>query len=86
MRPAILWPAIQTIWGLLPCNGHGPFYNDAKNADKQAVLDAVSGSSGCHNCHSQGSCTHFCPNELDPMKAIAGLKRATTLSLLKGDG
>ncbi|MEC9225655.1 MAG: succinate dehydrogenase/fumarate reductase iron-sulfur subunit, partial [Pseudomonadota bacterium] len=29
------------------------------------------------NCHSMGSCTHYCPNDLDPMGAIAGLKRAT---------
>lgn len=77
-NPDYLGPAaLQRAWTL---------YNDAKNADKQAILDAVSQSDGCLNCHSQGSCSKYCPNELDPMKAIAGLKRATALSFLKGDG
>ena len=59
-------------------------YNDARDAGRQAILDAVSGQGGCHNCHSQGSCSHYCPNGLNPMAAIAGLKRATALGLLKG--
>ncbi|MGB0504614.1 MAG: hypothetical protein ACPGGK_00335 [Pikeienuella sp.] len=66
--------ALQRAWAL---------YNDTKDADKQAILDRVSGNGGCHNCHSQGSCTLYCPNELDPMNAIAGLKRAGSLSFLK---
>ncbi len=66
--------ALQRAWTL---------YNDAKDADQQTILDAVSGNGGCHNCHSQGSCTLFCPNELNPMKAIAGLKRATAASFFK---
>jgi len=61
--------ALQRAWTL---------YNDAKDANKDAILDAVSGSGGCHNCHSMGSCTAYCPNDLDPLSAIAGLKRATT--------
>lgn len=74
-NPDYLGPAaLQRAWTL---------YNDAKYADKQAILDTVSGSGGCHNCHSQGSCTLYCPNELDPMSAIAGLKRATARSFLK---
>ncbi|MEM6934700.1 MAG: 2Fe-2S iron-sulfur cluster-binding protein, partial [Pseudomonadota bacterium] len=52
-------------------------YNDTKDGARNAILDAVSGTGGCHNCHSMGNCAHFCPNELNPMKAIAGLKRAT---------
>jgi fumarate reductase iron-sulfur subunit len=59
-------------------------YKDAKNADKQAILNAVSAQSGCHNCHSQGSCAHYCPNDLNPMNAIAGLKRASAASFFKG--
>jgi fumarate reductase iron-sulfur subunit len=54
--------------------------NDAKNDGRRAVLDAVSGVGGCHNCHAQGSCTLYCPNDLNPMKAIAGLKKATAQS------
>jgi len=30
-----------------------------------------------------GSCTVFCPNELDPMSAIAGLKRETMKRFFK---
>lgn len=66
--------ALQRAWTL---------FNDAKDADRQVILDAVSGNGGCHNCHSMGSCTHYCPNELDPMRAIAGLKKATTIAAAK---
>ena len=34
--------------------------------------------------HSMGSCTAYCPNELDPMSAIAGLKRETAKSFFRG--
>lgn len=67
--------ALQRAWTV---------YNDAKDADKQTVLDAVSGTGGCHNCHSQGSCALHCPIDLNPMNAIAGLKRATAISFFKG--
>ena len=67
--------ALQRAWTL---------YNDAKDAGKLNILEAVSGKGGCHNCHSQGSCSHYCPNDLNPMAAIAGLKRATALSFFKG--
>lgn len=60
--------ALQRAWTLL---------NDTKDEGRATILDAVSGRGGCHNCHSMGSCTTYCPNELDPMTAIAGLKRET---------
>jgi fumarate reductase iron-sulfur subunit len=66
--------ALQRAWTLL---------NDAKDDGRTAILDAVSGSGGCHNCHSMGSCTLYCPNELDPMSAIAGLKRETSRNFFK---
>ena len=73
---AYLGPAaLQRAWTL---------YNDEKTADKQAVLDAVSGEGGCHNCHSIGNCTAYCPNGLDPLKAIAGLKRETARVFFRG--
>ncbi|MFE3836129.1 2Fe-2S iron-sulfur cluster-binding protein [Rhodobacteraceae bacterium PA1-206B] len=59
--------ALQRAWTL---------FNDARIDDRAAILDGVSGPGGCHNCHSQGGCSRFCPNELDPLSAIAGLKRA----------
>ncbi|NRB31512.1 MAG: succinate dehydrogenase/fumarate reductase iron-sulfur subunit [Rhizobiaceae bacterium] len=69
--------ALQRAWTL---------YNDAKDDGRAAILEAVSGKGGCHNCHSQGGCSHYCPNELNPMKAIAGLKRATTASFFGRKG
>lgn len=60
--------ALNRAWTLL---------NDARDAGRVAILDAVSDRGGCHNCHSMGSCTAYCPNDLDPMTAIAGLKRET---------
>jgi fumarate reductase iron-sulfur subunit len=73
--PDYLGPAaLQRAWTL---------FNDAKNENQQAILDAVSGTGGCHNCHSMGSCTHYCPNELNPLAAIAGLKRETASSFFK---
>ncbi|MGD9295394.1 MAG: 2Fe-2S iron-sulfur cluster-binding protein [Roseobacter sp.] len=66
--------ALQRAWTLL---------NDEKDAGRADILDAVSGRGGCHNCHSMGSCTAYCPNELDPMSAIAGLKRETAKSFFR---
>jgi len=67
--PDYLGPAaLQRAWTLL---------NDSRDAAGDAILDAVSGAGGCHNCHSMGSCTAYCPVGLDPMSAIAGLKRET---------
>lgn len=68
-NPDYLGPAaLNRAWTLV---------NDAKDAGRDQVLDAVSGAGGCHNCHSMGSCARYCPNELNPMNAIAGLKGAT---------
>ncbi|WP_375230530.1 succinate dehydrogenase/fumarate reductase iron-sulfur subunit [Roseobacter sp. S98] len=66
--------ALQRAWTL---------YNDAKHDARSEILDAVSGAGGCHNCHSMGSCTVYCPNELDPMSAIAGLKRETSRNFFR---
>ena len=75
---AYLGPAaLQRAWTL---------FNDQKDGAGQSILDAVSAEGGCHNCHSMGSCTQYCPNELDPMRAIAGLKRATAKSFFRGKG
>jgi len=60
--------ALQRAWTLL---------NDSKDEGREKILTAVSDKGGCHNCHSMGSCTLHCPVELDPMSAIAGLKRET---------
>ncbi len=66
--------ALQRAWTIV---------NDEKHADRLTVLDAVSKRGGCHNCHSMGNCTMHCPNDLDPMTAIAGLKRVTARNFFK---
>lgn len=73
-NPDYLGPAaLQRAWTV---------YNDAKDAGREKILASVSGNGGCHSCHSQGSCSLYCPNELRPMDAIAGLKRASIQSFL----
>jgi succinate dehydrogenase iron-sulfur subunit len=57
--------------------------NDARDSANDARLAAVSGSSGCHACHTHMSCTSFCPKSLAPTYAIAGLKRAMTPRALR---
>ncbi len=66
--------ALQRAWTLL---------NDTKDNGREKILDAVTGAGGCQNCHSMGSCTAYCPNELDPMSAIAGLKRESAKSFFR---
>ncbi len=61
-------------------------HNDAKDGARKKILRAVSRNGGCHNCHSMGNCAEFCPNELNPMNSIAGLKRATALSFFRRGG
>lgn len=74
--PDYLGPAaLQRAWTL---------YNDVKVADRAAVLATATGPGGCMSCHSQGSCSKFCPNELDPLSAVAGLKRAAARAFFKG--
>jgi len=76
--PDYLGPAaLQRAWTLL---------NDAKDDARSDILDAVTGKGGCHSCHSMGSCTALCPNELDPMSAIAGLKREMAKSFFRRGG
>ena len=68
--------ALQRAWTLV---------NDQKVKDRAAILDTISAKGGCHNCHSQGSCTLHCPNGLDPMRSIAGLKAESIKRSLKGN-
>lgn len=59
--------------------------NDVRDADRRARLAAVAGDAGCHACHSQQGCVQWCPQQLNPTAAIAGLKRATIRAALKGE-
>jgi fumarate reductase iron-sulfur subunit len=57
--------------------------NDVRDRGNAARMDAVSGGSGCHLCHTHMSCTNFCPKGLAPTYAIAGLKRAMVARALR---
>jgi fumarate reductase iron-sulfur subunit len=50
--------------------------NDVRDAGNAERLAAVSGSAGCHACHTHMNCTEFCPRAIAPTYSIAGLKRA----------
>ncbi len=74
-NPVYLGPAaLNRAWTLV---------NDVRDGGQKAHLRAVSGDGGCHACHSLQGCTHHCPNELDPARSIAGLKRAAAVAVLK---
>ena len=75
--PDYLGPAaLNRAWTLV---------NDARDGGGAARLAAVAGDAGCHACHSLESCREHCPKHINPTAAIAGLKRASALAVLKGE-
>ncbi|MEZ5740402.1 MAG: 2Fe-2S iron-sulfur cluster-binding protein [Burkholderiaceae bacterium] len=67
-KPDYLGPAaLNRAWTL---------HNDARHAERPALLDKVLAEGGCGSCHTQGQCVKHCPVELSPTGSIAGLKRA----------
>ncbi len=65
--PEYLGPAaLNRAWTLV---------NDVRD-QAPARLAAVTGPGGCLSCHTHMSCTTYCPKQLAPTYAIAGLKRA----------
>jgi fumarate reductase iron-sulfur subunit len=62
--------------GPAPLNRAWTLVNDVRDAGDDIRIDAVSGSAGCHACHSHMNCTEFCPRGISPTYSIAGLKRA----------
>jgi fumarate reductase iron-sulfur subunit len=76
-NPEYLGPAaLNRAWTLT---------RDERDGDRRERLVAVAGDAGCHACHTHTSCTERCPKHLSPTAAIAGLKRATALAMLKGE-
>jgi fumarate reductase iron-sulfur subunit len=76
-KPDYLGPAaMNRAWTLI---------NDTRDEARRERLAAVAGDAGCHACHTHMTCTERCPKHLPLTAAIAGLKRATTRALLKGD-
>ena len=77
-RPDYLGPAaLNRAWTLM---------NDERDIQRAERLYAVAGNSGCHACHTQGSCTEFCPKQIAPTASIAGLKRLIFRMAKKGVG
>jgi succinate dehydrogenase iron-sulfur subunit len=75
-NPDYLGPAaLNRAWSLV---------NDRRDAAPMEHLAAVSGTGGCHNCHSHQSCQELCPLSLNPTRSIAGLKRKSLLAQLGG--
>jgi fumarate reductase iron-sulfur subunit len=62
--------------GPAPLNRAWTLVNDVRDTGNDARIDAISGSAGCHACHSHMNCTEFCPRGIAPTYSIAGLKRA----------
>jgi fumarate reductase iron-sulfur subunit len=76
-RPDFLGPAaLNRAWTLA---------NDVRDVEGAERLRAVAGDAGCHACHTQGSCTERCPKQLEPTRAIAGLKRLVARAAKKGE-
>jgi len=75
-RPDFLGPAaLNRAWTLV---------NDERDVEQRERLRAVAGDAGCHACHTQGSCTEYCPKQIAPTSAIAGLKRVTARAAVRG--
>jgi fumarate reductase iron-sulfur subunit len=68
--------------GPAPLNRAWTLVNDVRDAGNAARIEAVSGSAGCHACHSHMNCTEFCPRGIAPTYSIAGLKRAMMMRAL----
>jgi len=76
-RPDFLGPAaLNRAWTLV---------NDARDVERRERLAAVAGDAGCHACHTQGSCTERCPKQLEPTRAISGLKRLVAKAARRGE-
>ncbi len=60
--------------------------NDVRDVQQMERFEAVAGDAGCHACHTQGSCTEYCPKQIEPTGSIAGLKRLVGRLSIKGIG
>lgn len=75
-NPDYLGPAqLNRAWTLV---------NDVRDADNAERLQAIARKGGCFSCHSHQSCQEYCPVGLNPTASIAGLKRRTARTYLKG--
>jgi fumarate reductase iron-sulfur subunit len=88
---AVCYAACDTVrWnadylGPAALNRAWTLVNDVRDAGNRERLLAVATNNGCHSCHSHQSCQEHCPKALNPTAAIAGLKRHTMHTFLKGE-
>ncbi|OBS10841.1 fumarate reductase [Acidihalobacter prosperus] len=76
-KPDYLGPAaLNRAWTLV---------NDERDEHRDLHLHAVAAEGGCLSCHSQQGCLKHCPMGLNPAAGIAGLKRAVSGALLRGE-
>jgi fumarate reductase iron-sulfur subunit len=76
-NPDYLGPAaLNRAWTL---------HKDERDVAGAERLRAVAGDAGCLSCHTHMSCTERCPKQLSPTAGIAGLKRAVSLALMRGE-
>jgi len=68
--------ALNRAWSLI---------RDEKDKGRIERLRAVSEKGGCLSCHTHQRCAQLCPNQLNPTRSIAGLKRAVMSATLKGE-
>lgn len=76
-NPNYLGPAaLNRAWTLV---------NDARDTAGRERLTAIADAGGgCSNCHSHHNCAQYCPAQLSPARAIAGLKRRVGRAVLRG--
>jgi fumarate reductase iron-sulfur subunit len=66
--------ALNRAWSLV---------NDVRDLDTVQRMAAVTGSGGCHSCHTHQSCSELCPVGTNPTAAIAGLKRLAVSTFIR---
>ena len=50
--------------------------NDSRDSKKNERLKELDDSLKLYRCHSIMNCTRSCPKDLNPAKAIAGIKKS----------
>lgn len=86
----VCWSACDTVrWnpdylGPAALNRAWTLQNDVRDGAVRERLAAVTAKGGCQACHTHQSCEQHCPQGLNPTASIAGLKRMSLTTFLKG--
>ncbi len=87
----VCWSACDTVrWnpdylGPAALNRAWTLVNDERDAGHAARLKAVTVNGGCQSCHAHQACLEHCPKQLNPTRAIAGLKRLAMQAYIRGE-